>query len=199
MKPASPSTGFAVCIGGIPGVGKTTLLQKHVAINESRDRAITGSAVLRKVIAPASFEDFDRWPFERKVVARDEAVQRLVIERKECLGRLLVDGHFTLRNRLTGKVEPVFTTADRRFYNALALVEGTVEEVLDWRRKDPRDRGSESYWEVREHLLAEREEGSRLSREMGVPYLIVLADDQRLGMEMLDQFLDQHVPLGGRP
>ncbi len=199
MTPLSPLHGIAVCVGGIPGVGKTTLLRRYVTEVNLRDRTITGSSVLRWMIAPTSLQDFDEWPEARKLAAREEAIRRMEVERRTTPGRLLVDGHFTLRDRRTGLVRPVFTPGDRGFYGALVLVDGDVEQVLARRRRDPKDRGVEIASDVREHLLVEHREGERLSREMAVPYLVIPAENQRRGVEMLADFLDQHAPLGSSP
>lgn len=188
---------FAVCVGGVPGVGKTSLLRRHVAEVETRDRAVSGSSILGAAIAPADFEEFDGWPEPQRVAAREEAVRRLEVERRTTLGRLLVDGHYTLRSRRDGQLAPVFTLADRRFYAALVLVEGTVAEVLAWRAGDPRSRGPEDPRSIREHLVAERSEALRLAREMEVPYLVVPADDQVRGVRILSEFLNRQAPLGG--
>lgn len=179
----------AVCVGGVPGVGKTTLLRRLVREVEPLDTVVTGSSVLRQVIAPATFNDFDGWPEARRVAAREDSIRRLSIQGRETRGRLLVDGHYTLRNRATGALTPVFTPADRAFYGALLLVDGTVEEVLAWRRRDPKDRGSEDPEEVRAHLLTERVEWLRLATEMEVPHLTIPADDQARGVQMLSVFL----------
>ena len=117
--------GFAVCVGGISGVGKTTLLQQHVA-GEPRDQQVTGSSVIRQIIAPDGFEALDRWPPARREQVREESIARLVAMRAACPGRLLIDGHFTLRNRGTGALESVFTPGDRGFYQALVLVDAAA-------------------------------------------------------------------------
>ncbi|MGI0071139.1 MAG: AAA family ATPase [Thermoplasmata archaeon] len=189
---------FAVCVGGVPGVGKTTLLRRHVAQVETRDRAISGSSILGAVIAPTDFDEFDGWPEPQRVAAREEAIRRLEVERRTTPGRLLVDGHYTLRSRRDGQLAPVFTLADRRFYAAIVLVEGTVAEVRAWRGGDPRNRGPEDPATIQEHLAAERLEALRLAREMGVPYLVVPAVDQVRGVRILSEFLNRQAPFGGR-
>jgi adenylate kinase len=176
-------------------VGKTSLLQAHVREQEPRDRQIAGSSVVKVIIAPATVQDFDRWPQERRVEAREQSIRRLQGQRREAEGRLLVDGHFTLRNRFTGDIASIFTPGDRGFYDALVLVEAPAEQVMAWRRADPRDRGAEPLLQVEEHLAAERAEGARLATAMGVPYLVISVLDLPERLSLLSAFLDEYASL----
>ena len=195
MKTRGPE-GFSVCLSGVPGVGKTMLLHAHVTEREPRDRQITGSSVVKGIIAPASVRDLDTWPETKREEVREESIRRLRIQRRETAGRLLVDGHFTLRNRATGVIEPIFTPGDRAFFDAVALIEAPIEQVLAWRQGDTRDRGAETPEQITAHLDAERAEGERLAREMGVPYLIVTVISLPARLDALAAFLDEHAFLG---
>ena len=190
------SEGFSVCVSGVPGVGKTMLLQTHVTQRESRDRQITGSSVVKGIIAPASVRDLDTWPEEKRDEVREESIRRLRDQRRDTSGRLLVDGHFTLRNRATGVIEPIFTPGDRSFFDALALIEAPIEQVLAWRQGDTRDRGAETPEQILAHLAAERAEGERLAKEMRVPYLLVTDTSLTDRLDSLAEFLNQHASLG---
>jgi adenylate kinase len=176
--------GFAVCVGGVPGVGKTTLLRAHEQ-KIPDDRQLTGSSVIREIIAPHGFDALDSWPLHRREEVRVESIRRLDGLRAACHGRLLVDGHFTLRNRSTGILEPVFTEQDQAFFDALVLVNCTAEVVLRWRGADGRGRPDETPQLVAEHLEAEQREGKRLARSMGVPVLVIEQIDQ---LERLREF-----------
>jgi adenylate kinase len=189
----------AICITGVPGVGKTTLLRLHVSEVEPRDRAITGSAVLEQVIRPATFEEFDGWPEPRRVAAREEAVVRLRQAKSRTVGRLLVDGHLSLRNRRDGGLTKVFTEADRNFYDALVLVDGTVDEVRARRCAESRSRGGESPSQIAEHLVFEKVQFDSLVEEMRVPHLVLAEHDQTNGVHLLGGFLARVAPLGGLP
>lgn len=187
--------GFAVCIGGVPGVGKTALLQAHVQ-SETRDRQMTGSSIIKSIIAPASVRDLDSWPLERRERVREESINRLRSHKMQCPGRLLIDGHFTLRNRGSGKVEPIFTQEDKAFFNGLVLVQAPPVAVLSQRKADNRDRGAESEDDIAEHIELERNEGRRLADEMAVPFLELLDSDLSLRLRRLNDFLDTISPLG---
>lgn len=192
-----PHGGFCVCIGGIDGVGKTTLLQAHTREREHRDVQLTGSSVVRSLIAPATFDDFDRWPEARRDAVREAAIEALRAKRSETSGRLLIDGHFTLRHRVTGRVEPIFTAADQAFYDALLLVEASAEVIAAWRRADARTRRDEPSEGIEEHLAAEREEGRRLASAMGVPFAVITSTSMDARLRELAAFLDAHAALGG--
>jgi adenylate kinase len=192
---ARPGDGFCACVGGIPGAGKTTLLGAHVREREPRDRAITGSSIIKALIAPATVGAFDAWPEARRTEVREAAISRLRERRRETPARLLVDGHFTLRSRITGSIDIVFTPGDCAFYDALVLVEAPAEQVMAWRRVDARDRGAEPLALVEEHLAAERAEGARLSAAMGVPYLVVSEPELPARLDRLSAFLGEHAAL----
>jgi adenylate kinase len=189
--------GFCVCVGGIDGVGKTTLLQAHAREREPRDVQLTGSSIVRGLIAPATVEDFDRWTEARREEVRGAAIAALRTRRGEAVGRLLVDGHFTLRHRVSGRVEPIFTAEDRGFYDALLLVEAPAELVASWRRGDTRARRDESVAGIEEHLVAERMEGRRLASEMGVPFAVITSTVVSDRLRELASFLAAYAALGG--
>jgi len=193
---AAMRRGFAVCVGGISGVGKTTLLQRHVA-DDPRDQQVTGSSVIRQIIAPDGFEALDRWPSARREQVREESIARLVAMRAACPGRLLIDGHFTLRNRGTGALEPVFTPGDRGFYQALVLVDSAVAQVTAQRTRDETRRRSETDAEVEAHLEFERAWAHRLHDQMGVPLLVIADADIERRLTVLRSFLGRVTGAGG--
>ncbi len=187
--------GFSVCIGGVPGVGKTSLLEAHVRGHELRDRHLIGSSIVKAIIAPSSVRELDSWPAARRVAVREAAITKLRDVRRTTPGRLLVDGHFTLRNRTTRTVEPIFTPGDRAFYDALLLLDARAELVESWRSGDTRIREQESLAEIEEHLAAEREEAARLAASMGVPFLVLVVPTLSDRLRALSDFLDTHAQL----
>ncbi len=189
--------GFCVCVGGVAGVGKTMLLQAHVREQEPRDQQVTGSSVVRSLIAPATVEDFDRWPEPRRAEVREDAIKALRTRRRETPGRLLIDGHFTLRNRATSVIEPIFTAQDQAFYDALVLLDPPAASVVEWRRRDAKARRWETLSEIEEHLAAERAEGLRLAAQMKVPFVALEATSAELRLRELAGFLDMHAALDG--
>lgn len=189
-----------MCLGGVPGVGKTKLLHLHKA-NHPMDCIVSGSSVLREVAASAgmSFEGFDHWTPAAKLAAREAAIARLHELRDSCEGRLLVDGHFTLRNPQSATLERVFTPGDRSFYGALVLVEAPANDILKWRAEDrKRVRISERHSLVESHLSAERIEACRLSNELGLPMISVDSRNIDESLRSIGAFLDQHAPLDFR-
>lgn len=186
----TPHRGLAVCVGGVSGVGKTRLLQTHVADAEYGDAQMTGSSVVKSIIAPATVRDFDTWPVAERVRVRDESIRRLLALRAATSGLLLIDGHFTLRNRVSGRVEAIFTAEDKCFYDALVLVDASPECVDEFRRADSRLREAASRAAIAEELDAERREVTRLAAEMGVPLLHIRELDLRGRVESLRRFLD---------
>lgn len=179
---------LAVGVFGVPGVGKSTLLTAHIARNP-RDRHIVGSSIVKQVIAPHSVRDLDTWSADRQAAVRAEAIRRLEVERAATDGILLVDGHFTLRRRDTGRLHCVVTPEDRGFYGALVLLDGTPERVFAQCESDPRRRHGSSLAQVTEHLAAEREQAERTRLEMGVPVLTLRSADLTSRVSELGRFL----------
>ena len=53
---------------------------------EPRDQQVTGSSVIRQIVAPDGFEALDRWPSARREQVREESIARLVAMRAACPG-----------------------------------------------------------------------------------------------------------------
>lgn len=187
----------AICVGGVPGAGKTTLLRKHVEL-EARDMQVTGSSIVKKIIAPSSVHELDGWPSEQRHSVREQAIRELRQLQELCKGRILVDGHFTLRNRVTGVLEPIFTPEDKAFFQALILIHPQPESVLAQRENDGRARSSELIVDVAAHIEFERHEGRRLARDMGVPMLELVERGMPQKLQAMADFLGRIAPLGAR-
>ncbi|WP_406663951.1 AAA family ATPase [Gallaecimonas sp. GXIMD1310] len=185
----------AICVGGVPGAGKTTLLRAHVEW-EMRDMQVTGSSIVKSIIAPASVNDLDSWDPERRQAVREQSIQELRRIQSQCQGRLLVDGHFTLRNRTTGVLEPIFTPEDKEFFQALVIIHPQPEAVIAQRENDGRARGNESIDDISAHLEVELREGRWLAREMGVPLLELAECELPLRLHAMTKFLNKIAPLG---
>lgn len=188
------SRGFALCISGVPGAGKTTLLRKYVEQSEL-DMHVIGSSIVKAIIAPASVNDLDGWPSGKRDAVRAESIRTLCGLKDQCAGRLLVDGHFTLRNRKSGLLEPIFTAEDKAFFNALILINPTPESVLAQRVDDARSRGCESIESIDEHVEFERQEAQRLACEMGVPLLELVESSLSERLRVMSEFLGRFAPL----
>lgn len=184
----------AVCVGGVPGAGKTTLLRAHVE-REMRDMQVTGSSIVKAIIAPSSVHDLDGWAPERRQAVREQSIHELRRIQERCAGRLLVDGHFTLRNRTTGVLESIFTPEDKEFFQALVLIHPQPESVVVQREHDGRARGAESIDDISAHIEVELLEGRRLARDMGVPLLELVECDLPQRLQAMAEFLDRVSPL----
>jgi adenylate kinase len=181
--------GFAVLVAGVPGTGKTTTAIA-VAARRPETRHVTGSSVLRVVISPATLADFDGWTPEQRDAARDLAIARLVVDRASQAGILLVDGHFSLRDRRTHELHSVFTEADARFYDALVLLDPATQSIVDWRRADVRQRPPEDPSMINAHLEYERNEAIRLARNLQIPFLQIESTSLDARVSMISAFLD---------
>lgn len=184
----------AICVGGIPGAGKTTLLRAHVE-REMRDTQVTGSSIVKAIIAPSSVHDLDGWASERRQAVREQSIHELRRIQEKCAGRLLVDGHFTLRNRTTGALEPIFTPEDKKFFQALVLIHPRPESVVAQRENDGRARSAQSIDDISAHIEVELLEGRRLARDMGVPLLELAECDLSERLQAIAEFLDRLAPL----
>jgi len=193
-RPSPLLAEFAICVAGVPGTGKTTLIQSHVK-RETQDWQVTGSSIVKKIIAPSSVQEMDEWSPEQREIVREQAIDALRQLQGQCPGRLLVDGHFTLRNRSTGVLESIFTQGDQSFYKALVLLDLAPERVLAQRATDGRNRRPESLECIAAHIERERLEGRRLAELMGVPLLELDEADLSQSLQRLSKFLNEIAPL----
>lgn len=155
-----------LCLVGVRGVGKTTLIRSVVDELPDVDY-IVGSAVLRK-LAGDDFARFDHLPAATKKRYREDAITWME-ERQSCIGKhILCDGHTSLLDESTGVVGPVFTDRDCAFFQELILLEASVETVLARRRGDLSKRRNLDPLIVAAELSGERETCERLSEAWGM-------------------------------
>lgn len=167
-QPARATVGFSVCIGGVPGLGKTALLNAHVTSSEPRDALADRSA----------------W-----------SLGQLEALRAACPGRLLVAHGFTRRNTATGGREPAFSEADCNFYDALVLIDGSLTQVLEGLELDPWALSPSERDRMQSDLLYERVEAQRLAVYLGVHLLTVSHSDLGRRLRGLGSFLNHLAPL----
>ncbi|MCA9546377.1 MAG: AAA family ATPase [Myxococcales bacterium] len=186
MRHAPP---LALCLVGVPGVGKSTLL--HAVTQDTPHEHVVGSSVVKAVLAPKTVADLDRMPPAAQAKVRHAAIARLAERRARCAGVLLVDGHCVLRDRHTGRLRVVFTEADRRFYDALVHLDGAAARVAAQIAGDPtRARHGVSATELEAHLLAERNAAAAQAERMGVPFLRIEAEGRGARQAALLAFLE---------
>lgn len=167
------ATHCAVCVVGVPGVGKSTLLAKYAGAHPQHARHVVGSSIVKQVIAPATVRDLDGFSPSEQEAVRAECIRRLTSFRDAFDGLLFVDGHVTLRNRASGRLETVFTPADESFYGAIVLVDADVERVHGQRAADARVRETEVVDGTLAHIETERALARDAARRMGVPFASV--------------------------
>jgi adenylate kinase len=157
------STLRRICLVGVRGVGKTTLVRSVLGELPHVDYVL-GSAVLRE-LAGADFARFDHLAPAIKEQYRRDAI-RWMEERQARVGKpILCDGHTSLLDESTGAIGCVFTERDCAFFRELILLEAPVEVVLSQRRGDTSKLRSLETDVIRAELEGERESASRLAAE----------------------------------
>ena len=155
-----------ICLVGVRGVGKTTLIRSVIEELPHVDYVV-GSAVLRELAGDA-FARFDHLPAKAKHAYRVAAIDWM-IERQAREGRhILCDGHTALLDESTGDVGPVFTDHDCRFFRELVLVEAPAPVILDRRAQDTAKRRSIDPEVIAKEVSAERDTSRLLSERWGM-------------------------------
>lgn len=163
----SPSQSLRrICLVGIRGVGKTTLIRSVLPDLLGVDH-IVGSAVLRE-LAGNAFANFDNLAPEVKQRYREDAIRWMEAHQEREGRHILCDGHTTLLNASRHQVEQVFTELDCRFFRELILLEAPAEVVLQRRRDDPSKRRNLDLDLLHAELAGERETCYRIARAHGM-------------------------------
>lgn len=157
-----------ICLVGVRGVGKTTLIRKVIDRLPTVDY-IVGSAVLRE-LAGAEFERFDHLDPSVKTRFREQAIDWMEARQAQTGKHILCDGHTSLLDESTGTVGPVFTERDCRFFRELILLEAPVASVLEHRRADPSKRRSLDPTIVAAEVDGERRTSQRIAESWGMRY-----------------------------
>lgn len=123
-----------ICLVGVRGVGKTTLIRSVIESLPHVDY-IVGSAVLRE-LAGEDFKRFDYLPAKVKENYRHAAIDWMEARQVRIGKHVLCDGHTSLLDESSGQVGPVFTERDCRFFRELILLEAPLDRVLSHRQGD---------------------------------------------------------------
>jgi len=142
-----------ICLVGVRGVGKTTLLRQVLPDFPAHEH-IVGSQVLRLLAGP-EFSRFDHLPDEVKESYRHQAIRWMEDHQAESSRHVLCDGHTTLVGQ-GGEVEQVFTERDCRFFRELILLEAPAEVVYRRRQADLKPRAPRTVEQIQEELDGER-------------------------------------------
>ena len=155
-----------ICLVGVRGVGKTTLIRSVIDSLPHIDY-IVGSAVLR-ALAGEDFKRFDHLPVAVKERYRHDAIGWME-DRQAMTGKhVLCDGHTSLLDESTGQVGPVFTDRDCHFFRELILLEAPVEVVLAHRQGDMSKRRTLDRAVVSAELRGERLTSEQVAEAWGM-------------------------------
>lgn len=162
----SPTQLRRICLVGVRGVGKTTLIRAVIGDLPGVDY-IVGSAVLRE-LAGADFARFDHLPADVKQRYREDAITWMEQRQRRASKHILCDGHTSLLDESTGTVGPVFTDRDCAFFKELLLLEAPLDVVLERRRRDSSKRRCLVPELVAAELAGERDTSRRLAAQWGM-------------------------------
>ena len=176
-----------ICLVGVRGVGKTTLV-RSVLPEVPRVDHIVGSSVLR-LLAGEDFNRFDHLPPEVKDEYRRHAIAWMEDHQAREGKTILCDGHTSLLDESTGMVGAVFTERDCRFFQELVLVEAPLDVVLARRAGDASKRRSLDPAVVAAELLAERETAARIAVEWGMKLHCLPPNTDARASELLVEIL----------
>ena len=160
-----------ICLVGVRGVGKTTLIRSVIGALPEVDY-IVGSAVLRE-LAGADFARFDHLPHAVKEQYRHDAIRWMEARQARCGKHILCDGHSSLLDESTGIIGTVFTESDCRFFRELLLLEAPVDVVLAHRRGDASKRRSLDPEVIAAELSAERDSSRLIAEQWGMSRLVL--------------------------
>ena len=168
-----------ICLVGVRGVGKTTLVKSVLPELEGYEHVV-GSAVLRQ-LAGEDFAHFDHLAPARKQAYREEAIVWMKRHQDASQRHILCDGHTSLLDESTGQVGVVFTDDDCRFFRELILLEVPLDAVLARRRGDSSKHRSLNPEVVRAELQGEAESCAQIADRWGMRLhrLPKSADDAR--------------------
>jgi adenylate kinase len=163
-----------VIIGGIPGVGKTTVLNGlkssgirvenygDVMLSEARERGLVQT----------------RDEIRKLPVQIQKEIQVVAARKLSSLSDVVIDTHFSVVTNsgyLPGLPYSILTILNPHL---LISIEADPLEIFERRRRDSdRKRDHDSLEKIRQHLEANRSYGFSYSAFTGAPLLIVLNED----------------------
>lgn len=164
-QPVVPPT--MLFLGGIHGVGKTTFCAK--AFSPAGYKCITASSLISA--------DRNRTETDKRVddVSDNQvALLRQLSVEKTRNSRLLLDGHFTLLNKV-GEVEPIKIDVFRSINpDLLILIKGPVAEIGN--RLKQRDGKTWDASLINRFQTAEEEHANRIATCLGIPLKVINND-----------------------
>jgi adenylate kinase len=180
-----------VCIVGIPGSGKTTLVKEY-QLRRPDVLCLTGSSVIAQVIKPLTLLDYKKLPNDEKFYFHEKALQYLRDLYLEDLRLIIVDGHLSFQIENSNEFEEVFTDSDNKLYGTLILLNPPVDVVREHRINDTGRLRST----LPDDIIKHAEYEANLARNMALKHGFVLFEietpDLEKGLQQLD-FAINHV------
>ncbi|MCL5874004.1 MAG: adenylate kinase [Candidatus Thermoplasmatota archaeon] len=166
-----------VVIGGIPGVGKTTVLDEIV--KEGFRVENYGDAMLKEAISMDYAKNRDE--LRKLPVERQKEIQMLAAEKLARFKDVIIDTHFSINTHggyLPGLPVAVLNVLQPDLF---VSVEADPLEVFERRKNDPRrNRDRDSLERIRAHLEANRSYGITYSAMTGSPLLVVMNENGKV-------------------
>lgn len=174
-----------LCLIGIKGIGKTTLI-RSILDNIPHIDYLIGSDILRQLVGE-HFNNFDYFPEEEKQMYRKKAIEYMINRQKETNKDILVDGHTSLFNPVNNEPQNVFTDMDCNFFTDLILYEVNASIVLERRKRDSSKKRILDLSIIKKELEFERENSNRiaLKYQMQMHYLI-----EELNTQLKEKLID---------
>jgi adenylate kinase len=165
-----------VIIGGIPGVGKTTVLNELA--KEGFRIENYGDAMLKEAVARNYAKNRDE--LRRLPVDKQKEIQRIAAERLSELGDVIIDTHFSISTGggyLPGLPPHVLNVLNPDLF---VSIEADPLEIFERRKNDAnRNRDRDSLERIRAHLEVNRSYGITYSAITGSPFLVVMNENKR--------------------
>ena len=169
-----------IYIGGIPGVGKTSIINNLILeLNklENKSKMIQGLPVLRKLAGGISSDEFRKLPDEIREKYRPEMWKIIYEEDRQDFDTIrILDGHFIYFesngiNFSKRKINP----EDYIHIKAIFVINSKPEDILKRRQKDISERFDRSLDMeiIKKQLDLEIKEAISQSKEIGVPIFVI--------------------------
>ncbi|MCL5407895.1 MAG: adenylate kinase [Candidatus Thermoplasmatota archaeon] len=163
-----------VIIGGIPGVGKTTVLDELV--REGYRVENYGDVMLKEAISREYAKNRDE--LRKLPVEEQKEIQKIAAEKLSQFDDVIIDTHFSVSTKdgyLPGLPIPVLNVLHP---DLLISMEADPLDIFERRKNDPmRNRDKDSLERIRAHLEANRSYGITYSAMTGSPLLVVMNEN----------------------
>ncbi len=127
---------IALCVFGVNGVGKTTLLQALVESNTVPVKVFRGSTILKQALGTTTYEGLERMSAHKKKQALINGM-KATIASAEC-DIVIVDTHLivTIRNGEHLTIEDMWDNAMLEIFNGFIYITADPVVIADRRRMD---------------------------------------------------------------